>query len=150
MSSIQNHENIVKGWIKKGDGETDSFFKFISYWIAFNCWLTTKTNEYCDRDALDKLYKEPSLYGGFSSIVNDGNNKKLFDALVGICPIENNRKRTKRPVNDYKNFAEVMNVLYEIRCNLFHGSKIDSNERDAQVMRAAVPVLELIVKTICK
>ena len=58
MSSIQNHENIVKGWIKRGDGETDHFFKFISYWVAFNCWLTTKTNEDRDRSALNKLYKD--------------------------------------------------------------------------------------------
>lgn len=147
MSSIKNHEKIIKGWIKRGARETDPFFKFISYWIAFNCWLITKTNEYCDRDALDELYKESDLYGNFSNIINDSNNKRLFDDLIGICPIEN--KGTPHSISDINNFAEVMNVLYAIRCNLFHGSKTDKVDRDSEVMRVAAPVLEMIVKNIC-
>ena len=146
MSSIENHKKIINGLIKRGDKEIDYFFKFISYWIAFNCWLVAKTNEDRDRDALDKLYKESGLYGNFSNIIN-GNNKKLFDDLADIRPIEN--KGTRHFLNNVNDFKEVMNFLYAIRCNLFHGRKSDNNERDCEVINAAAPVLEIVVKNIC-
>lgn len=147
MSSIENHEKIIKGWIERGARETDPFFKFISYWIAFNCWLITETGEDYDRKALDKLYKESGLYGNFSNIINDNNNKRLFNDLAGIRPIKN--KGRLHPINNVNDFKEVMNVLYAIRCNLFHGNKTDNENRDSEVMRAATPALEVIVKNIC-
>ncbi|MCP6718953.1 MAG: HEPN domain-containing protein [Patescibacteria group bacterium] len=148
MSSTSNYQKIIETWIKKGDLENDSFSRFICYWIAFNCWLYTKTNEVHDRVALSKLYQQEYLFKDFQKLVTK--NENLFAELVKVCPIENNRiGNINKPINDVEKFNEVVDVLYEIRCNLFHGSKTDTNKRDIEVAKAATPVLEVIVKNIC-
>ena len=148
MSSLSNNKRIIEVWAKKGDIESDDFSKFICYWIAFNCWLYTKTNEVRDRLALNKLYSKRELYNNFQKSVIE--NESPFTALVNVCPIKNNRtENRKKAVKDIHEFKEVIDVLYEIRCNLFHGSKLDTDKRDMEVIKAATPVLEIIVKDIC-
>lgn len=149
MSSTENSKKIIGTWIKKGDSESNKFSKFICYWISFNCWLYTKTGECADRKALNKLYKNQSLYQKFTDLVKE--NEAVFKDFKNVCPIENNRNsgRIKELKNIY-DFKENIDVIYEIRCNLFHGSKVDKDERDVEVIKASTPVLGLIVKNICK
>lgn len=35
-------EKIKNCWIKRAEHEGDIFNKFISYWIAFNCWYSSR------------------------------------------------------------------------------------------------------------
>lgn len=147
MSSLSNADKIISVWIKKGDLEEDSFSKFIYYWVAFNCWFYTKTNKVQDSEALKDIYKRQDLYSGFVQLV--AKNKPIFLKLVSICPIKNNRiSGREKNINDMEKFEEVVNILYEIRCNLFHGSKLDTEERDKEVVEMATPILEIIVKNV--
>jgi len=148
MSSILNNNKIIKTWAERGYFDDDDFSKFIYYWVSFNCWLYTKTNEVSDRKALKKLYKNQSLYSDFPILVEE--NNPLLEKLLKVGPIENNRiSKSSETIKNIKEFKEVMNLLYEIRCNLFHGCKLDTDERDKEVLEASTPVLELIVKNIC-
>ena len=95
---------------------------------------------------LKKLYEEKYLYVNFDKLVIE--NEDIFQKLIQVCPIKNNRKSDIKTITNIKNFKETVDVLYQIRCNLFHGSKGDTNERDKNVLDASTPVLELIVKQI--
>lgn len=124
MSSYSTSIDIIKLWTQKGDSENDSFSKFISYWIAFNCWLYTKTNEVYDNRALHALFSNKGLYDNFPSLVS--NNEGIFEKVKELGSIENNRiKREPKEIKDIFSFKEVIEALYEIRCNLFHGTKTD-------------------------
>lgn len=149
MSSFDNSKRIIQAWIQKGDLEDDYFSEFICYWIAFNCWLYTKTGEVRDREALNKLYeKHRELFADFSKLIIQ--NKRISNKFLNIGTIFNNRSPNREVcIKDVTNFKEVIDMLYEIRCNLFHGSKSDTNDRDKEVVEASTPILELIVKNIC-
>lgn len=152
MSSLKNSKKIIETWKEKGNKENDEFSKFICYWIAFNCWLYTITDEIGDRNALIKLYKKSSTNNKFKKLVCDNKNnlKDKVKNLKEVCPIKNNRKNgCEKTISKADDFEEVMNVIYEIRCNLFHGSKSDEDLRDSEVIKGAVPVLEIIVKNLC-
>lgn len=148
MSSLSNSKKIIRAWIEKGDLENDDFSKFICYWVAFNCWLYTKTDEIQDRKALKKMYDNQNLCDNFSKLVRE--NDELINGLILVCPIRNNKiKNRKKTIDNKHSLKEVVDVIYEIRCNLFHGSKADWDKRDKEVIDASVPVLKLIVKNIC-
>lgn len=148
MSSLVRAERIVRTWVEKGDSEQDAFSKFICYWVAFNCWLYTQTNETGDKKALDILFENSHLYSQFRKIATQ--RMPLLEGLQAVCPIKNNRIASReKSLHNIESFPEIVDVLYEVRCNLFHGSKSDADERDIEVLNASTPVLELIVKNIC-
>ena len=39
----------------------------------------------------------------------------------------------------------IKNVLYQIRCNIFHGEKTPGDINDDRIVRSALPLLRLIV-----
>ena len=147
MSSITTSEQIITTWISKGDNEEDNFSKFISYWVAFNCWLFTVTNEVRDKQALEVLFKREYLYKDFLGLVPQ--YESTLSKLIAVCPVENNRLNFSKDIKDMQNFPEIIKVIYLIRCNLFHGTKIESSERDEEVVSASIPVLEFILKEVC-
>ncbi len=64
--------------------------------------------------------------------------------LRGRCPV----RRSKRyrgsdyaTINDVNNFSEVLELIYVIRCNLFHGQKLFEDPRDRELVRHAFGVL---------
>ena len=45
--------------------------------------------------------------------------------------------------NDLKT---IKNVLYQIRCNIFHGEKIPGDKNDDRIVKSANPILDLITR----
>ena len=50
--------------------------------------------------------------------------------------------------DDITNFEQLKNVLYQIRCNLFHGEKFPGILNDDRIMHAAHPVLLTIMASL--
>ena len=44
------------------------------------------------------------------------------------------------------NLRTIKNVLYQIRCNIFHGEKIPGDINDDRIVKSANPILDLITK----
>jgi hypothetical protein len=44
------------------------------------------------------------------------------------------------------NLRQLKSVLYQIRCNVFHGEKAPGDVNDDRIVRAAHPVLDFIVR----
>ena len=44
------------------------------------------------------------------------------------------------------NLKTIKNVLYQIRCNIFHGAKTPGHGSDDQIVKAANPILEQLIK----
>lgn len=49
------------------------------------------------------------------------------------------------PFEDITNLEQLKNILYQIRCNLFHGEKLPGILNDDRIVRAAYPVLLAIL-----
>ncbi|OWY65651.1 hypothetical protein B7486_40690 [cyanobacterium TDX16] len=49
------------------------------------------------------------------------------------------------PFEDINDLAQLKNVLYQVRCNLFHGEKLPGILNDDKIVRAAYPVLLTIL-----
>jgi hypothetical protein len=46
------------------------------------------------------------------------------------------------------NLKTIKNVLYQIRCNIFHGAKTPGDAEDDKIVESALPILRLLVHTL--
>ncbi len=154
MADASITTDIITYWIKQGDkGKRKKFHKFICYWIAFNAYFVSETTE-MEGEAFKKMKDSTSdihnkLTKDFSTVLKD--YKGRLEDLKAVCPIADDSPKAKRPMSlDHFTFPEVLDVLYRIRCNLMHGNKNGSVKRDKEVIKAATPVLEVLVKEFTK
>jgi hypothetical protein len=145
MAAASTTTSIINNWIQKGNDEHDIFNKFICYWISFNCYYTSKTGKSSDRKALNTLKDYHPIEEQFKELVEK--HEVLFQELISQCPILDESAKPKPPLKfDEITISNIFDLLYRVRCNLFHGNKDTNNKRDIEVMSAALPVLELIAK----
>jgi hypothetical protein len=50
------------------------------------------------------------------------------------------------PFENYADLTQLKNVLYQVRCNVFHGEKVPGDVNDDRIVRAAYPVLLRIMQ----
>ena len=141
-------ENLILNWVNRSQGrsmEFTAFDKFISLWIAFNAWVTYKSNSDRDIDMIEWVKKKSELPNMFKNLIE---SNKVFvsdlQSLKAKCPVIDmrpRRKAKKKSINDIKNFNEVIDVIYQIRCNLFHGQKGADEQRDLELVDLAFRVL---------
>lgn len=130
-----NYEYFTEKWLERAErkeNETiDICDKFISLWIAFNGWMKSKFGEPIKDSTLITRLKD------FQDI------KKVFDQLqqqdqTYISNLRELRRYTvldMRYADDIKrnkefdgSFNSLIDVIYQVRCNLFHGRKDDDNK----------------------
>ncbi len=123
-------KDLVSEWFDRY--EMADFDRFIYLWISFNAWLARESNENTDRDMID-WFKEN--YNHTFEKARES-NPEMCEAIDWF--IENGIKNMKtkgiyKPASD-EDFENIVEVIYQVRCNLFHGSK----SRDAAIDRQAV------------
>lgn len=149
MADYKTVKSIVSSWIDKGNLEENQFNKFLSYWIAFNCFYYHRTELTGDSKALKALASDPAIRATLRILQTPQEIHKL-QKLRGVCPIVKVTNGIEYNFKNLESLSQIFKVLYQIRCNLFHGGKGESVKRDKEVIQAANPVLELITKTLIK
>jgi hypothetical protein len=140
-------KNLVKVWHEKAKEERDIFTKFVFLWFCFNAWLAYQTNEDTDRGMVECLKrKDPSVSDivyEYDRAFGSGWFKERIQELKGLAPIDDPRgRRTLVNINDISNFDEICEAIYRIRCNLFHGGKTPSGDRDKKLVKVTGDILE--------
>lgn len=143
MGAYETVKALNTSWISKGDAAKNVFDRFIYYWIAFNAFYSYKTGESRDRMAVTIIGADGYLINLYQAMLQKDNSP--LDRLRNLQPAVLNRNEIRLEITN-GNLDEVLNVLYEVRCNLFHGDKGESIERDQQVIEASTPMLEALVK----
>lgn len=154
MTKSQSIKNMMDEWIKVGDNYNGKdFISFMGYWIAFNAFYNFKSAVQGDSKALNKLNQIFTNELDSCIIYLYSNYESDFRNLDNVCPIHDEQQIPK-PDSTFKinnpTFKDISGVLYQIRCNLIHGNKSDSDKRDVEVVSAALPVLREIVKFLNK
>jgi len=58
--------------------------------------------------------------------------------------IDEQSRRNILVLCENNNLSTIKNVLYQIRCNIFHGEKIPGDINDDRIVKSANPILEQI------
>lgn len=129
-----------------------SFTKFIALWEAFNCWLripsegSGKRVHPKDRDLITDFKDNTVVQGNFRKLLKDSPEyKQALANLKNLSPVYRvqgiSTTNSSVKIDNETDLAETMDVVYQIRCNLFHGAKSLYDHRDQELVAAAHEVL---------
>ena len=147
MKKELNPKQIIRleWWFKKLDCQEDSFIKFIILWFILNAWLTIISKKDRDRKALNWFYDNKSLLKDTATkILTQSYVIKTLEDLKKQSPIYDMRpghKHESKELKNIKGIKEVLEFIYQIRCNLFHGSKSPGDSRDKNLVEFSSKIL---------
>lgn len=151
-----NVKELIRVWFHKAQVETDIFSKFVFLWFCFNAWLAFKSNRETDGNMINWLKRNRSsdLYIAYQSIIDSEADSTPIEELVNLSPIygEVSHQRLARRadirINDKNDFDNLIEAIYRIRCNLFHGRKDADLRRDQELVQACGNILEAWMQTL--
>lgn len=150
-----DYTNFIKEWLKRAEREEDfatidKADKFISLWIAFNGWMKKEFGENLrDGVLIEKVKEKEEMKETFNELkVNDNRFSSYLDSLGRYRVVNMKNPKNKELWESYDGtFDKLIAVLYQIRCNLFHGRKlIKENEIDRQLVHLAFDILHPLFK----
>jgi hypothetical protein len=139
--------SLVNGWYARARREDDHVTSFVFLWFCFNAWLACESEEDTDRAMIDWLTDGKAgasrLRAAYSSATQSEACVSSVRALADQGPVVSNgrRPRTVR-IQSPEDFVGIVNGIYQVRCNLFHGSKRAGNSRDETLVRTCARILE--------
>jgi len=161
----RDYTDFIKTWLHRSKRQrkyVDEADRFICLWIAFNAWLKQHYGE---------EWKDTELL--FGGIRKKGNDTKKTDGLAGSTEfntifdeLQSNDKRYNILLDQLKNegkicdmrypdddskaeqflgdFKTFIKVVYQIRCNLFHGRK-NPDDKDTPDYRLIILAYKLLL-----
>ena len=146
---------FAKDWFEQGNKETRDIYRFFNYFIAFN-WLYNQERKF------DKEPEFSCIYRFVKGFLDEHSDVSLANSFL----IENSelykgvkRARTGKTTRDYKNnpllknepansYLVIFYTIYNVRCNLFHGSKSMMNDRNKKLVKESCEILFNMLNTL--
>ncbi len=142
-----DYSRFTKEWYKRATDERDldTPDRFLNLWISFNGWMKNKYGESLqDKQLLQKVKREESLKQAFE--VKKDSLDDLLSDLKRFSVLDMRDETNKERIKNFDDsFESLIEVLYQIRCNLFHGRKcVDEDENDKRLVELAYKILQPI------
>jgi hypothetical protein len=140
--------DIVTGWHSRAQLEDDDISRFVFLWFCISAWLAYESGKDIDRNMIEWLIDRhttpPQLRVAFDKAMLSDSFPSHVQALVVQSPITGTGRRHRPPARaeSRDDFAGVVECLYRIRCNLFHGGKSVANPRDQQLVQSSAQILD--------
>lgn len=136
MNEVQD---LIKDWHRnRAKNEIDPFYRFMCHWICFNAWLDYESEKYTDREMLNWLKRQTSdtsdIIVSYEAMKRTTVGFQNLEILVAMSPIVDSKGRTDIVISDPNDRDNIIEAIYRIRCNLFHGNKSSSSTRDVKLI----------------
>lgn len=144
-----NHEIIrdSEQWYRFSQGEpcgdASVVFEFVALWVSYNIYY----DQYCSSPDRSEARRATAIAGDeeicqyhHGLLDSDPDYAEAIDVIreKGIRVL---RECRRFEIRDERDLRAVLNCLYAIRCNLFHGSKVPGNSRDERLLESANVIL---------
>jgi len=144
-------ERLIERWYAKAKRESDSFSKFIFLYFCFNAIITNLSDEETDRAALNWIYANENILRRVSEecLQNPGIARGIRQ-LQTIGSIPTYRRPTpmgpdRLEIENPASIESVLNFIYQVRCNLFHGRKAPDDYYDKRLVALSCKILQGII-----
>jgi len=149
-----DYDELIYSWYKKAVVE-DYFSKFVFLYMAFIAFLRKKRFSECvkDRDAIEKLKEDDEIKDKFYTFYVKCDRSMIVN-IEGLVrelkkqPLMNETDgRIKQVVvNSVEDWENIIEFIYIVRNNLFHGEKSPEAFRDSIMVRYAYTLLQPIIE----
>ncbi|HPQ21676.1 MAG TPA: HEPN domain-containing protein [Saprospiraceae bacterium] len=144
-----NINRVSRKWLERAIGEEDNFDRFVYAWFAFNAIysqftdareideirqaIRAQTHSVSPRTLYNFLNRDSVKFFGDRVIRNMKNPERVN--LWNHQTLKNSNNSNE------KRIMALFGILYQIRCNLFHGNKLFDRDSDQEVIKNAQDVL---------
>lgn len=146
---------LIRDWYQRSQGkavrEPDAFDQFAYLWVSFDAWSKTASRSLSSRGAIEFCKTEKGFVAEHKRLLDkDAEFAKSVNRLKEMCPIRKIVRRgnqlvgQKVRINDIKIFGEVLEAIYTIRNNFFHGDKSPNEKRDLELVELAFQTLSKV------
>ncbi len=139
---------FTEKWLERaerGHRIIDDGDRFISLWIAFNGWMRGKFGEdQTDRCQIESVKEMQDFKEVFNNLkINDPAFKEHLDKLGSLSVVDMRFRNGREEIVRYDGtFESLIEVIYQVRCNLFHGRKdIDEDKKDFELVKLSYQIL---------
>jgi hypothetical protein len=143
-----NWKYFTDKWLERaerGRCNVDDGDRFISLWIAFNGWMRGKFGEDgIDRHQIESVKSMDDFKDVFNHLKEDDIDfKKALDKLGNLLVVNMRFRNNREEVYMYDGtFESLIEVVYQVRNNLFHGRKnVEENKKDLALVRLSYKIL---------
>ena len=137
-----NLKNTIDWWIlrekKLSKKAYDPFVRFFIYYMCLDAHMVSGSGADNDSQKLDWLKDTNNPLKQL--FVNKEFNTSDLGGLMQYPRIEDmrpNHRGEYKDLQDISNFNQVIDFIYQIRCNLFHGQKSPANDKDSTLVECA-------------
>jgi len=137
-------------WLDRGNQTDDPIDAFTNYWRAFNNLFSAGCGT--ERDKI-KLFLSQHLSDTQAEEILQSNAAGVTYLLSQpVIDMRGNGKDTAQNIQAFNvasdsltKLQELFMVAYQVRCNLEHGEKLPSSERDIRLCQSAYPLVANVV-----
>lgn len=150
----ENARHLFEFWFQKGvleAGVWNDGVRFFYLYLCLNIIMANLSEEDRDRQMLDWIVANDNpLKSAFERRLEYRPFTDQLERLRSMCPVGDSRPNSQRQVNitEATNFQEVLNVIYQIRCNFFHGNKPTSIQRNQMLIETSTYILKYWLEAI--
>lgn len=141
----ENIKTLIGWWKLKGQRERDPFVRFFFFYVCFDAWVTAESGKDIDSQKIDWFLENENCLKEKWPDIQSSVTKSWLAGLKSLSPVEDMRhshRGEKIHLNDTEDLGEIIRFIYQVRCNLFHGSKSPMNAKDASLVELSGKILE--------
>jgi len=160
---MSQHESY-KGWVEaiKSFERSDykDWFEFAMLWFSFNSYYSERYSKIrVEKNQIIKFAKDnkalyESLLTGkqadFKNVLEKFTETKSPEKRECIKDMRLNRSRCVKFNSEYNSCEDFFKVLYQIRCNFFHGDKRSDSDQDKKLIQWAFEYFKIFWENFLK
>jgi len=148
-------KELIIDWFKRSQKQRAREFtiydQFISLWLAFNSWGTHLSKKDNDSEMLRwiKAHTDlPVIHKTLSKHDPEFLQRIKRLAQYTVLDMRPGHEGKSKSISDLNSLDELLNIIYQIRCNLFHGQKSRIDPHDRELVELAFYILSKMFKPI--
>jgi len=146
MKQFEGYRKWIKAIKNFEKSDYKTWFKFAMLWFSFNAYYSERYSyargegEQITKFAKDNKNLYGSLLSNTQAVFKDVLNEFAKTRSPGREKVRNMRQNSQRSVefnSKNKSCEDFFKVLYQIRCNFFHGDKVPFSKEDKKLVQWA-------------
>ena len=143
----------AREWLGRGIKEIDPIDAFSNFWRGFNS-LFFGASQGNERDKIKTFLDQSISEADAKTILQDYASEVFYLLSQPVIDMRGNGRNTAENIQAFTTatsslvkLQEVFMIIYQVRCNLEHGQKSPSRERDIQLCQCASPLVAHVVSS---
>ena len=148
------HNATVKAreWLERGHGATSPIDALTDYWRGFNNLYATKRVKGDERNKIRNYLDQTVSSQQAREILAVDDQALAYLLSRPVIDMRGNGRDTRRSMEAFTSSVdpvvklnELFMIIYQIRCNLEHGDKSPTEDRDLALCRASAPFVAAVI-----